>query len=473
MDKIKVMLLTLYFMILEKKASSLTVKTEDVVFDLQKDNRIILNCTYNKDDTEDISDRGIKWQKQIDGTFKDVAFFSPPGGQAPFIQKEMENLYKNRTELIGPNTSLSAVMIIKDPVCIDEGTYRCWIQYYALSSVQEEVNSSVVVFNARATKPKEFLVFPNEVEENQSITIHCIADVGSPQGYIQILKETDKSIVEEVIYNSTKTTGKTENCTDLINVTTTYNITRDDNGALFRCSSKNNFTKNPIPSSDLSKISVLYGPDKPTINLTPHKTIYSIGDPLTIQCITKSNPPPVFTWIFKPHNKSGDTRVEYSNDKSKKMFSSLKAEDSGIYICMVNNSARPHILNSSANINVSVVPKISEREYSGCNQCGYMETCQQSNEKTVCVYNFWMPIAVVCILLSAVFAVSSIVMVKQRKKTQKSTATNNISIENKSPPSDATPGEMHGGYISPEDLEFGCLPPSVTQEGKGVAYSRL
>lgn len=173
------------------------------------------------------------------------------------------------------------------------------------------------------------------------------------------------------------------------------------------------------------------GPDKPTINLTPHKTIYSIGDPLTIQCITKSNPPPVFTWIFKPHDKSGDTRVEYSNDKSKKMFSSLKAEDSGIYICMVNNSARPHILNSSANINVSVVPKISEREYSGCNQCGYMETCQQSNEKTVCVYNFWMPIAVVCILLSTAFAVSSIVMVKQRKKTQESTATNNISIENK------------------------------------------
>lgn len=129
------------------EASSLTVKTEDVVFDLQKDNRIILNCTYNKDDTEDISDRAIKWQKQIDGTFKDVAFFSPPGRSAPVIHKDMENLYKNRTELIGPNTSLSAVMIIKDPVCIDEGTYRCWIQYVAVNSVQEEVNSSVVVFN--------------------------------------------------------------------------------------------------------------------------------------------------------------------------------------------------------------------------------------------------------------------------------------------------------------------------------------
>lgn len=132
------------------EASSLTVTTEDVVFDLQKNNRIILNCTCNKDDTEEISDRDIKWQKQINGTFKDVAFFSPPGRAAPIIQGEMENLYKNRTELIGPNgsnTSLSAVMIIKDSVCNDEGTYRCLIRYFADKSVQEKSNSSVVVLN--------------------------------------------------------------------------------------------------------------------------------------------------------------------------------------------------------------------------------------------------------------------------------------------------------------------------------------
>lgn len=73
------------------------MKTEDVVIDLQKDNRITLNCTYYKDSTEGISNRDIKWQKQINGTFEDVAFFSPPGGPAPFIKKEMEIFYKNRT----------------------------------------------------------------------------------------------------------------------------------------------------------------------------------------------------------------------------------------------------------------------------------------------------------------------------------------------------------------------------------------
>lgn len=100
-------------------------------------------------------------------------------------------------------------------------------------------------------------MFPNEVEEKQSITIHCIADVGSPQGYIQIWKKNEKSNTSEVIYKSSTTNGKTENCTEIINVTTTYIMTREDDGALFRCSSKNDFTKDPIPSSDSSNMSVV------------------------------------------------------------------------------------------------------------------------------------------------------------------------------------------------------------------------
>lgn len=171
------------------------------------------------------------------------------------------------------------------------------------------------------------------------------------------------------------------------------------------------------------------GPDKPAITLTPNKPVYAVEDQLTIQCISDSNPPPVFTWSFKPHNKSRDTRIKHSNDSSKLVFSSLKIEDSGIYICTVNNSARPHFLNTSANF--SVLPKILERENSGCNQCGYIETCQQDDEKTVCIVNIWLPIAVVFILLSAAFAVSSVVMIRQRNRAQENTATNNILTENR------------------------------------------
>lgn len=129
--------------------SSLTLHTEDVVIK-QEDNSFTLNCTYHNISKERINDRSIGWQYQIDGTFKDVAYFSPPGREAPYLLNETKHLYKNRAELIGPNTSLSAVMIIKDPVCTDEGTYRCWIEYFFSTSSRLTKNvSSVVVFNSK------------------------------------------------------------------------------------------------------------------------------------------------------------------------------------------------------------------------------------------------------------------------------------------------------------------------------------
>lgn len=120
--------------------------TEDVVAILQEANSIVLNCTYNKDSKEDIAKRHIGWQKQIDGVFEDIAVFSPPGKQEPFIVKEKHPLYSNRTILIAPNSSIAAVMIIKDPVCSDEGIYRCWIIYYSESSVITKTSQTIVGF---------------------------------------------------------------------------------------------------------------------------------------------------------------------------------------------------------------------------------------------------------------------------------------------------------------------------------------
>lgn len=129
--------------------SSLTLDTEDVVINLQEDNSFTLNCTYYNNSVIEILNRKIIWKKQINGTFEDLAIFSPPGGLQPYISNEMKNLYENRTQLIGPNTSpLSAVLIIKDPVCSDEATYKCWIEYYHDDNSQHEnFGFSVVVFN--------------------------------------------------------------------------------------------------------------------------------------------------------------------------------------------------------------------------------------------------------------------------------------------------------------------------------------
>lgn len=125
----------------------MTLHTEDVIVILHKDSRIILNCTAHKDDNEDVVNRIIKWQKQSGNVFNNIATFLPSGYPKDFIVKDMQPVYNNRTELIAPNNSLVAVMIIKDPICSDEGTYRCLIEYYSDSAQKSENSRSFVEFN--------------------------------------------------------------------------------------------------------------------------------------------------------------------------------------------------------------------------------------------------------------------------------------------------------------------------------------
>lgn len=150
-------------------------------------------------------------------------------------------------------------MIIRDSECTDEGMYQCEIDYFFESSeiTKMEIGSSFVEFNAKAREPEQLLVLPDEREEGQSITLKCSADVGSPRGYIQMWKIHHNSNTYELIYTLNTTNNKTEDCTELINVTITYIVTREVNGAVFRCLSKNNFTKDPVSSRESSKIAVI------------------------------------------------------------------------------------------------------------------------------------------------------------------------------------------------------------------------
>lgn len=109
---------------------------------------------------------------------------------------------------------------------------------------------------APAKKPEKLSVSPNELEENQSITLNCSANVGSPPGNIQIRKISQYSDTTELIYTSNSTSNITDSC-QLINVTTTYTVTKTDHGAIFRCSSQNILTQGPEPRKESSRISVI------------------------------------------------------------------------------------------------------------------------------------------------------------------------------------------------------------------------
>lgn len=115
----------------------------------------------------------------------------------------------------------------------------------------------LLIVLANPKEPEKFQLFPNKLDENQSITILCSANVGNPLGNIKIWKISQYNDAPVLIQESKATTNKAENCTEFINVNFTYTVTRDDNEALFRCSSQNNFTQGPGPSMDSLKISVI------------------------------------------------------------------------------------------------------------------------------------------------------------------------------------------------------------------------
>lgn len=103
-----------------------------------------------------------------------------------------------------------------------------------------------------------FLLVPNELEENQSINLLCtVADVESSRETLTIWKISQNNDTPELKYTSDATSAKTENCTEILNVNVTYTVTRDDNGAVFRCSSQNNFTQGPGPHRDSSNLTVI------------------------------------------------------------------------------------------------------------------------------------------------------------------------------------------------------------------------
>eukprot|EP00105_Crassostrea_gigas_P026120 XP_011446928.1 PREDICTED: nectin-1-like isoform X4 [Crassostrea gigas] len=439
----------------------MTMQTKDVYIS-QRDNRIVLNCTYNKDIGERIPEGNIRWQKKIGNTFQDIAIFSPPNLQQPFIIKEMDQIYNNRTELIVPNTSMAAVMIINNPVCKDGGIYRCLIKYFSDKSEKNQTSGSVVKFIAEAKEPEEIVVFPEKLDENQSLSLTCSADVGSPQGYIQILKFFENSDRLDLIYKSNSTINKTENCTEYINVTATYTVTREDNGAVFRCSSRNGLTQGPGPTRESNKISVLYGPDETTISLTPNKSMYTVGDRLTIQCITDSNPPSTINLYFRPNGSSVERPMGLTDNKLE--FDSLQVTDSGTYTCTAVNEVGSNSPNATTRVTVSV------KRYYGCSQCRYIDTCQQNYDEIECILNKWVPTAVVFMTLSVAFAVSSIVLYINRKRSQETIAVK--TMHNTRPhPSDA-PEDNGGGYASPSDLNRTQEAVSSPMENICEAYSQ-
>lgn len=88
------------------------------------------------------------------------------------------------------------------------------------------------------------------------VKLSCEGDVGNPQGSLKIWKINKQSNTKHLLKNESEVYADIENCSHIVNLTTTYNLTKEDNGAVFRCSSQNQYTTDPAPAIDIGPMKV-------------------------------------------------------------------------------------------------------------------------------------------------------------------------------------------------------------------------
>lgn len=79
--------------------------------------------------------------------------------------------------------------------------------------------------------------------------------MGSPQGSLALWTKKETSSTWEQLKNTSDI--QNSNCTYIANLTETYTLTRQDNGVVFRCSSQNQYTREPALATEIGPLEVL------------------------------------------------------------------------------------------------------------------------------------------------------------------------------------------------------------------------
>ena len=126
------------------------------------------------------------------------------------------------------------------------------------------------------------------------------------------------------------------------------------------------------------------------------------------------------------HSKGREKLTSIEGADSTLALKNIQSDVSGNYICFVKNA-----IGESYNdvlINVSEGEKSTQTKIFPCNGCWIFENCKRKADKAICATNIWMLIAIVFIILSVVFVIAIVFLMKHRNSTQEKQSAITISL---------------------------------------------
>ncbi|XP_077866869.1 uncharacterized protein LOC144355668 [Saccoglossus kowalevskii] len=161
-------------------------------------------------------------------------------------------------------------LTIRHVVMEDEGEYQCGLYFPHVYS--EFVKLTVLVPPEDGYPICSAVVENSAYREGNLMNITCLSVGGKPEAELSLYRNSSTLVAMRSVH--------------LNSIWVEWNISRDDNGATFYCTSAS-----PAQSSQkhcsIGPLNIIYGP---TITIDPHTVTAEIGDNATFTCKVDSNP---------------------------------------------------------------------------------------------------------------------------------------------------------------------------------------
>lgn len=155
-----------------------------------------------------------------------------------------------------------------------------------------------------------------------------------------------------------------------------------------------------------------------------------IGDNVNIECISDGNPNPFYAWTFNSTDLMSSDKYIFSVNNSTLSFTVTDITDSGYYQCVASNYIKGKQFNSSSNVTITVQER-NKLEHQlkmdkTCNEspCSSLQNCVIKDGRAFCLVNIWIVIAIVFIITTFIFGMTTLSFILLRRTQQLKTINN-------------------------------------------------